>query len=82
MALPWAFYFGSLGLWRLSVATTAVGCLGLWAVCDRWSQGIGRSWRRAIAVAGRRVAAVATASMVAALMLDLCFRLMGSGRVY
>ena len=82
VALPWAQFFASIGWWRASMAAGALGCVGLWAVCDRLTQNARAGWRRALAVAGRRVAAVAATSSGAVIVLDLCFRLMGHGRVY
>ena len=82
VALPWAQYFASIGMWRASMATGALGCLGLWAVCDRFAQRARAGWRRTTAIVGRKAAAVAAVCLAAALVLDLCFLLMGSGRVY
>jgi hypothetical protein len=81
VALPWAGYFAYLGLWRAAMLATAVGSFGLWAVCDRWSRTTSTGWRRAIAAAGRGAAATVTAILLAVLVLEVFFRVLGRGPV-
>src|SRR4051812_9974823 len=76
VALPWAFYFASMGWWRAAMGASAVGSFGLWAVCDRLSRSrVG--WPRVLAIAARDAAATVMAILLAVLALDLFFRLMG-----
>jgi hypothetical protein len=81
VALPWAAYFGYLGLWRAAMLATALGSFGLWAVCDRWARTAPTGWQRAIAAAGRGVTATVTASLLAALVLEVFFKVLGRGPV-
>jgi len=81
LALPWAGHLASMGWWRGALAAAAIGMLGLWAICDRWSRNADSGWRRTVARFARWTTAAASAALISVLFLDLFFRLMGAGPI-